>query len=154
LDRVADILSADGDGSEGNSQAQTQENEGLNVVDSELFDRIARIISQNEGQTSPVAPVPQGPAITSDYGVPPEVGSKLLGGSFEIGTPVAARRIAYFQLTDDNSLGTGYGVSPTRTPPGRSRIMFISDPRLSERIAAFAIPDSAPPQVRGRGYGP
>lgn len=56
LDRVADIISADGDGSEDG----TQENEGLSIVDSELFARIARIISQNEGQTSPPAPVRDG----------------------------------------------------------------------------------------------
>lgn len=86
--------------------------------------------------------------------MPPEVGSRLLGGSFEIGKPVAARMVAYFQLTDDNSLGTGYGSSQMRSRSGNSRIMFVSDPRLSERIAAFSVPDAAPPQVRGRGYGP
>jgi hypothetical protein len=53
LNRIANIFSQSGHGSEGG-----QENEGDSVVDSTLLDRIARIINQNEGQTS--VPVPEG----------------------------------------------------------------------------------------------
>ena len=56
LDRVADIFNSGGDGSE----SGPQDMEGYSIVGADLFERIARIISQNEGQTSPSAPVPQG----------------------------------------------------------------------------------------------
>lgn len=147
LDRVAAILSQDGDGDGFRGHEEPQEREGYNIVNSDFLQRIARIISQNEGQTSPSAPHPQGPAITQEYGVPSEVGQKLVGANFEIGQPFPARRIASFDLTDDDG---GYSSNSNGGYRGNgvSRIMFISSPQVAERIAAFEIPEQQTPQVR------
>lgn len=56
FDRVAAIYSQGGDGSEN----EGQEMEGDNIVGSELLERIARIISQNEAQTSSPSPAQEG----------------------------------------------------------------------------------------------
>jgi len=156
LDRVADIISQGGDGSERGAQ----ENEAYSVVGEDLFARIARIISQNEGQSPPAEPNPSGPVITPDYGVPSDFSTKLVGvGELELGKPFRAMRIASFELTDDNYLGgqgqgDGYAADASGYPAQRmfERIQYLSPPEISNRIAAFEIPETGEPQVNKPGY--
>lgn len=165
LNRVARILSQGGDGSE---QEDRQEREGHSVVGSDLFERIARIISQNEGQTSYHAPalngnsglltrpciknlkfhLKSGPAITPDYGVQRDVASRIVGGSsFQLGQPEPARRIASFDLTEENSVDGDQYDDYSQS----GGFMFIMEPQQAERIASFAIPAATVPKVNG-GY--
>jgi len=157
LDRVADIISQGGDGSE----RGIQENEAYSVVGEDLFARIARIISQNEGQSPPAEPNPNGPVITPEYGVPSDFSTKLVGlGEIELGKPFLAMRIASFELKDDdNYLGgqgqvDGYAAEASGYPTERlfNRIQYLSPPELSNRIAAFEIPETGHPQVNKPGY--
>jgi hypothetical protein len=125
LDRVADIISRGGDGSE-----ESQGQEGNTVVDSELFERIARIISQNDAQQLPVDDQtpggsgeagkspgnpsssygPPSPFHSATYGRPPPQVRKLTGDGFVLGKPFAARRIASFNL--DGDVGEDNGLAP------------------------------------------
>jgi len=123
LDRVADIISRGGDGSENEPQGT----EGSALVNDELLDRISRIISQNSNQQNPQGDLtpggaadqnkqggqqgptnqygPPSPFISYTYG-PPHPQVAKLATTLELGRPFPARRIASFMLEDDD-LGRG-----------------------------------------------
>lgn len=121
LNRVADILASGGDGSSRGGD-ESQNIEGPSIVDQPLLDRIARIISQNDGQLSwsqkshaksdqgQQSSVPQ-----QEHGVPPtevpETARELVGTQFELSPPELVPRIASFDITGDDDDG-GYPVSP------------------------------------------
>jgi len=121
LNRVTDIIANGGDGSSTRDDGG-QSNEGASIVDKELLDRIARIISQNDGQTSwsqknQVASgenaaqparslsLPSGEDQVG-YGVPPKEvppgAQELAGAQFELSPPEPVPRIAAFDLTDED----------------------------------------------------
>lgn len=132
LNRVADIIANGGDGSSRNGDDGTRNNEGPSIVDQQLLDRVARIISQNEGQLSwahktktrsnnndlsaqPTSNlVPPRNSNEQEYGVPPrevpETVKELAGSPFELSPPEAVPRIASFDLTDDYD-NIGYSAS-------------------------------------------
>lgn len=108
-----------------------------------------------------------GRLLATEYGVPQDISSKLVGGNFQIGKPFLARRIGSFHITEDDSSNRGYSpeyfganAGSFRPSPvdliktgGNERFVFLTTPQKAERISAFSFPDEEAPQVQSDNEG-